>query len=361
MDELKALRSLARALGVHTRYIDGLGKHVLVGPETLMRVCTALGAPIQRFADAEDALRSHRDTRATRLLPPVLVAWDGALSPIPIPEAATVHAEVRSSEGEVVRLERAGAELQLSRTLPAGFHQLTLEAGDRVATATVIAAPVKSWRRPGSHRSWGIGTHLAALRSARSRSVGDVRDLASFCHWVRDRHGDLVTVLPLLPTFNTEPAEPSPYSPVSRLFWSELMLDLGDAHRPAVAPPTLDVRVADAEVRTALSARPAPDSRLLDHELVRYARFRGAQARLGRNWRDWPAHARTGYLSAEHVDPDEERFHLTAQTLVREQLRSLKRQLEHDGMRLGLDLAVGVPPGGEEPPARQNPLCGREL
>src|SRR5918997_4728350 len=117
MDELKALRSLARAMGVHTRYIDGLGKHVLVGPETLMRVCAALGAPIERLADAEDALRSHRESRATRLLPPVLVAWDGALSPIPFPEAGSVRAELRSSDGEVVRLKPVGAELRLARTL----------------------------------------------------------------------------------------------------------------------------------------------------------------------------------------------------------------------------------------------------
>src|SRR5919112_2264417 len=266
MDELKALRSLARALGVHTRYIDGLGKHVLVGPETLMRVCAALGANIDRLADAEDALRSHRNTEITRFLPPVLVAWDGALTPILVPEAASVYAEVRSSDGEVVRLEQFGAELRSSRPLPAGYHQLTVEAGGTLATSTVIAAPLRSWRRPGAYRSWGLGTHLAALRSSRSRSVGDLRDLASFCRWVREQHGDLVTVLPLLPTFNTDPAEPSPYSPVSRLFWSELMLDLEDAHRPTRAPASLDVKLADAEVRAALVTRAAPDPILLDDE-----------------------------------------------------------------------------------------------
>jgi 4-alpha-glucanotransferase len=102
----------------------------------------------------------------------------------------------------------------------------------------------------------------------------------------------LVTVLPLLPTFNEAPPEPSPYSPVSRLFWSELILDLGVAHRPSARPTTLDVTRADAEVRAALTGHPVPDPSLVDEELIRYARFRGAQARLGRNWRDWPSHAR---------------------------------------------------------------------
>jgi 4-alpha-glucanotransferase len=56
----------------------------------------------------------------------------------------------------------------------------------------------------------------------------------------------------------------------------------------------------------------------------------------------------------EHVDPDEERFQLTAQVLLRGQLHGLKQQLEHDGMRLGLDLAVGVHPDGYDPWSRQS-------
>ena len=65
-DELKALRSLARAMGVHTRYINGLGKAVTVAPETLVRVCAALGAPIERPGDAAGALRAQRETTDAR-------------------------------------------------------------------------------------------------------------------------------------------------------------------------------------------------------------------------------------------------------------------------------------------------------
>jgi 4-alpha-glucanotransferase len=160
-------------------------------------------------------------------------------------------------------------------------------------------------------------------------------------------------VLPLLPTFNSEPVEPSPYSSVSRLFWSELILDLGEAHRPAVGARTLDVRPADAEVRAALAGLPTPDASLLDDELVRYARFRGAQARLGRDWRSWPAKARAGDLGPKHIDPEEERFHLVAQALARRQLGQLRGDLDRDGIRLGLDLAVGVHPDGYDPWSRQ--------
>jgi 4-alpha-glucanotransferase len=353
MDALKSLHALAKAMGVATDYIDGLKKPVEVGPDTLVRVCAALGAPIARPADAKDALHAVRDAQKHGIVPSVVVAWDGVLRPVTVAARGPVHATLRLEDGETYPVQVNGTEVRTRPPLPIGYHRLTVKAGGTSATCTVIAAPVHAYRRPGNHRSWGVGTQLAALRSARSRSLGDIRDLESLCRWVQDRGGDLVTVLPLLPTFNTEWPEPSPYSPVSRLFWSELVLDLGEAHRPTSAPTVLDVTQADAEVRAALAAHPAPDPSQLDDELVRYARFRGTQSRLGRNWRDWPAHARGGTLEPEHVDAEEERFHLIAQTMARRQLHDLRERLEPDGMRLGLDLAVGAHPDGYDPWSRQ--------
>jgi len=352
MDELRALRSLATAMGVYTRYTDGLGRRVKVAPETLVRVCAALGAPVAQPGDAPQALRALRATRDPGRLPPVLVAWNGALAPVPVGEGSA-RAVLRLEDGAAAPLASSAAGLRAPQ-LPPGYHRLTVERSGITQTCTVIAAPVQAWHRPGSDRSWGIGTHLAALRSARSRAVGDVRDLEATCRWVRASGGDLVTLLPIGPTFNRDSPEPSPYSPVSRLFWSELILDLGSAHRPTPAPPTLDVTAADAEVRLALEGRPAPDPAHLDEELVRYARFRGAQARLGKNWRDWPSLARAGRLRDAHVDPAEVRFHLLAQTLARQQLHDLRGRLDVEGLRLGLDLAVGVHPDGYDPWSRQH-------
>jgi 4-alpha-glucanotransferase len=343
-------------MGVHTRYIDGLGHRVSVGPETLVRVCAALGAPVERPADAAEALRARRAARGAEALAPVLVAWDGVLPPVPQLHGAAARGQLRGANGSVQPIVAMHGHAHPAHPLAPGYYELRVETRRGVETSTVISAPVHAWRRPESPRSWGVGTHLAALRSARSRSVGDLRDLRSVCDWIRGRGGDLVTVLPLLPTFNTEPAEPSPYAPVSRLFWSELVLDLADGHRPTSAPATLDVRRADAEVRAALAGRPAPDS--VDSELASYARFRGAQARLGRNWRDWPTPARAGRLEPAHVDPAEERFHLAAQTLVRAQLIDLRRQLDQSGMRVGLDLAVGVHPDGYDVWSRQSLYAG---
>jgi 4-alpha-glucanotransferase len=356
MNEIDALQALARRLGVHTHFEDGLKNPVTPGPETLVRVCAALGAPLDRPERADEALRAVEDRRARRRLPPSVVAWDGHLPGLPLSGDGSPpdRVELAYEDGGTRALEVVQEVVRCPDPLPLGYHTLVVEEGGTRERCTVISAPMLAYRRPGAHRSWGVGAHLAALRSSRSRSLGDVRDLEVVCDWVAERGGDLVTVLPLLPTFNqaTDP-EPSPYSPVSRLFWSELLLNLGDGHRPVPPSARLDVTRADEEVRAALAGLPAPDPDGLAPELVRYARFRGAQARLGRNWRDWPADARTGALRPEHVDPDEERFHLVAQTQVREQLAGLRGRLDEKGVRLGLDLAVGAHPDGYDTWSRQ--------
>ena len=353
MDELAPLHSLAHSMGVQTTFVDGLHRQVEVAPETLVQVCASLGAPIIRPEEASAALLAHERARSDRFIPPVLVAWDGTLTPLRFAGDHPLEAELTLEDGTDFPLAVLRSELKLEGTLPMGYHRLTVACGDRSADSTIIAAPERSWRSAESDRSWGLGTHLAALRSSRSRSLGDLADLEFLCRWVGARGGDLVTVLPLLPTFNGPPPEPSPYSPVSRLFWSELILDLGSAHRPTDSPERLDVSRADAEVRAALEGRGAPDASKLDPELLRYARFRGAQGRLGRDWRQWPEPARSGALTPRDIDTAEERFHLLAQTRVREQLDRLGAKLDEWGVRLGLDLAVGVHPDGYDPWSRQ--------
>jgi 4-alpha-glucanotransferase len=348
MDDLSALHQLADALGVACGYEDGLGRPVSVEAETLVPVCRALGAQLDDVSGAPEALRAHRAALDEPEVPiaPVLVAWDGVLRPVRYRSLDAVTGHLALEGGDTVPLDPMMGTLRCARRLPYGYHTLVVEGAANRWTSSVIAAPTRAWRRPGAHTSWGVGTHLAALRSRRSRSVGDVGDLERTCRFVAEHGGDLVTVLPLLPTFNEPPAECSPYAPVSRLFWSDLVLDLGDAYAIAGPVSSLDVTAAAHEVRRALADRPAPGPDALDDELRRYAAGRGAQAKLGRNWRDWPTGARDGALESEHVDADVERFHQVAQLEVRRQLSVLRDGLDEIGMRLGLDLAVGVHPDG---------------
>ena len=144
MNELDALTSLAELLGVHTRYIDGLGRPVTAGPDTLVRVCAALGAPIERPADAAEALRACRDAAEQKGLAPVLVAWDGRLPPTPVPGTGSLEAELRLEDGEVVPLEIRGSEIRASGPLPLGYHHLRVDSRNGTQSSTVI--PNSVWR-----------------------------------------------------------------------------------------------------------------------------------------------------------------------------------------------------------------------
>ena len=352
------LRTLARYLGVATTYEDGLGRRVRVGAETLVRVCRSLGAEMDNEAGAATALAGIRAERSAEHLAPVVIAWDGCLtgSRVPTtPGVAVARAAMTLEDGTVLEMDTGDGSIRCHHVLPPGRHRLEACIGGHEATAHVISAPSRTWSAPteagghrgnGPDRAWGLAAQLPALRSSRSRSVADLTDLEAFGDWVADRGGRLVTVLPLLPTFNELPAEPSPYSPVSRLFWSELILDLGVDNRPVGPVDRLDVVRAAGEVRAALVTRATPPEDTLDPELVSYARFRGAQRRLGRDWRDWPEPQRSGVLGDDDIDPEEYRFHLTAQVLVRDQLADTLDHLGRAGLDLGLDLAVGVHPEG---------------
>src|SRR4029077_16326735 len=159
MEDRSALHALARELGVSTSYVDGLARPVTPSPETLARVCAALGGRGRAQPHAAEGLRAVRDARAPDASPPVIIAWDGYR--------------------------------QNHESLPWGHH--------RDGQTTIISAPSAAWRRGEGNRSWGVSAQLAALRSARSRTFGDVQDLEAVCRWLKHQGGGVVTPVPLLP------------------------------------------------------------------------------------------------------------------------------------------------------------------
>lgn len=358
MTELSSLHALARALGVATEYTDGLGCTVEVAPDTLTLVCKALGAELEQPRDAAAALVAHREAQAARTLPPVVVAWNGVLPPVTLSGPAAQAAVVLDS-GLSLSLRQVGDQLGLDEPLPFGEHRLLVDMAGQLHSARLLVAPTVAWNDPGeATRGWGVMTHVPSLRSSRSRSIGDLRDLTTLAQWLRAQGAGVLSVLPLLPTYNTPPIECSPYAPVSRLFWSEVMLDLGARHHPVPGGSRLDFEQADREVRQALAEHAVPDAVEVPPELLRYAMFRGAQRRLGRDWRRWPGEAAGGVLDPRLVDREEARFHLVAQRIAAAQLASLRGTLDGMGMRLALDLAVGVHPDGYDAWSRQPLFAG---
>ena len=107
-----------------------------------------------------------------------------------------------------------------------GYHRLRVETASQVHEASVICAPAAAHSFDSSEgRLWGLFLPLYALHTERSWGAGDFTDLGRLLAWTRELGGSAVGTLPLLASYLDKPFDPSPYSPVSRLFWNEFYVD----------------------------------------------------------------------------------------------------------------------------------------
>lgn len=395
----RALEDLARFHGVEVEHWDGLHRHVVASDDALVAALRALGVDLAGAGDADDALRRVGLAAWDRGVEASSVTWRGDAPSLRLrfreadagrrvrvtlaPEGDAAPARVVESVlGELARTDAADVEgvRFLEATLPLGAP---LDDGRHVATVEglaagplrqhVLAAPRAAFTPDEAERGWGVFVPLYALHSARSLGVGDLTDLEALVDWVRRLGGDVVGTLPLLATFLGDggPFDPSPYAPVSRLFWNEVYLDVdrlpelaasADARAARAAPEVagavggaadhvdwatamrLKRRVLAPCARAFFAAGGASDPAfrafLADHPRSSdYARFRAATEAYGAAWHVWPDAARAGDLTAVEVDADTVRLHLYAQFRAAEQAGRVAGGLY-------LDLPLGVHPDG---------------
>jgi 4-alpha-glucanotransferase len=394
----RALAQLARLHGVHTRYVDAARQRQQVSPQALLAVLRSLGVPLERVTDAAEALRQSRRARVNRMLEPVHVVWRGMRGTIPLrlPEriSAPLCCQWELEDGRTrrdhlplkkLRVRRASVvdgvryvtrDVPVPAYLPAGYHRLAFECDPDRFETLVFCAPERCFAPPESRRVWGMFAPLYALHSGGSWGAGDFNDLTEFMGWVAQQGGQFVGTLPLLPAFLDQPCEPSPYSPLSRLFWNEFYLDLERvpeletdiaARRRMLAPeflarlrelrqaPLVDYATQMSLKRQVLEvlcrsffARPSPrfsafEQFSRDHpEVADYARFRAVHERRGRSWTEWPARLRNGELRDGDCRPSCRHYHLYIQWLAHEQMTRLSERARKQGVDLYLDMPLGV-------------------
>lgn len=392
--------------GVELAHDDIAGERHQASPEALLAVLRALGAPIERMEDLPGALRQRRQALWQQGAEPIAVAWEGRPSALKTRRPAVdadrpieCRLSLETGETRTWRVEAAQlgqredievegvrfvtGRLPLPDDLPCGYHRLRLDSGYLAVETLVIAAPRRAWTPEGgrqNERSWGVFLPLYGLRSESDWGAGDLTDLEALLAWVGDLGGRLVGTLPLLAAFLETPFCPSPYAPVSRLFWNEFYLDLTRVPELERCPdarellesnafqeqigmlrgaPMVDYRRLAAIKRSVLSALARcffsqPSQRLeafdrfrLEHpRLEDYARFRAAAERRGEPWRVWPEPLRNGVLAAGDFDEAAKRYHLYAQCLAHEQMTRLAERARSTGAQLYLDLPMGVHPDG---------------
>ena len=381
--ERRELRELALLYGVQPAYFDVSGNHVEASAESLLAVASALAGPFEGMDDVAEALATRRDELESRLIEPVLVAWDGRLPEIELrcPKAKgngggrsiggggsigdggalVCHLDLENGERrawtyDLDSLPQATPRIRwlaLPEALPPGYHRLEVKLGGRAARALVIAAPVRAFAGDG-RPSWGVFLPLYALRTARSWGTGDLTDLAALAEWTAGLGGGAVGTLPMLATFLDEPCEPSPYAPASRLFWNELYLDprqLPEATLCPAAQRLLESTELAAEMQALASlplvdyprvatlkrrvleemvawcfASPGPRRQELERfvaahpQVADYAAFRAVGDRRGESWQAWPERLREGSLAPADYDAEDYRYHLWTQWAMEQQM-----------------------------------------
>jgi 4-alpha-glucanotransferase len=401
----RGLHRLARLHGVQTAYQDNDRRRVNASPDAIMEALRALRVPLRGAGDIARLLDIRQRDLWERVLEPVVVAWrddDGpssncAMVRLPARLAdrplrlaiALEDGGMRRWTADATILEVADRSCVAGRDylalraplpdVPAGYHELHLTisgggtGGEARFEALLISAPRRaaSWAAVVGERGWGLFAPLYSLweRGGRDRGSADSPTfglLDRLAERVADRGGAVVGTLPLLAAFLDDPYEPSPYSPVSRLFWNELYVAPPDWPEPepgAAAPPAyrdrlFDPRAAMAGKRPALEAaaraffgagevEPAElaSFRARNPRADDYARFRALVARWGR-WSEWPDRLRGRDVRAEDFDADEARYHLYVQWLAERQLSGATERAESSGVGLYLDLPLGVHPDG---------------
>ncbi len=398
--EVSLLHQLARLYGIEISYYDGRGCLRRASEDSLLAVLMALGAPVNDMHDIESALREHQQEQWRRCSEPVVVVWDRECAclefNLPADRADSLaECELKLEYGEVYNwksdlsllpvLQAAPVEgtgyvvkqLELPYVLPWGYHRFRLLQGPNSWDTLIICAPSQAY---GVDRIWGGFLPLYSIQSRNNWGSGDFLDLKALLNWLQDRGGSVVGTLPLLATYMDKPFDPSPYSPVSRLFWNEFYINAAavpELERCPQAQSLLNSSALQKEIEVLRSdplvnyRRGMAVKRKVLEELGRccfagdgvrqeairrwteeypgardYARFRAAAEKQLAGWPAWPQRMQEGMLRQSDYDPEVERYHLYIQWVAREQLRSVSTQPGRQGSGLYLDLPLGVNGGG---------------
>jgi 4-alpha-glucanotransferase len=201
--------------------------------------------------------------------------------------------------------------------------------------------------------------------------VGDYTDLGRAARWVGGLGGGFLSTLPLLATFLDAPFEPSPYSPASRLFWSELFIDVTAVPGWAGPDATLAAEIAACQAgdvvdyrrtaalkrrelqRAALhaSSDPAIHTALTQYagghpRVDDYARFRAVGDRRREGWPAWPQRLRDGVIRDGDYARENYEYHRFVQWQADTQLAAAAGRSGDSAAMLYLDMPLGANPVG---------------
>lgn len=393
---IRLLHYLARFHGVQTAYYDVAHRRHYAPPEALLALLQALGVPVSSLKEVPSALRESLLARWNSPLEPVAIAWDGGAVELGLRLPAelaggAIKGHLRLEDGEARTIAWRGSDLTTLQTaevggvryvmktlplpgLPWGYHHLALEWQGGTGETLIISAPLRAYAH--QQRVWGVFAPMYALRSERSWGCGDLSDMGNLLDWVASQGGSLVATLPFLARFMSDNVDPSPYSPISRLFWNEVYIDVTGAPELPFCPEAQSL-ISSASFQQELAALRRSDlvdypqvmslkrralealarcffARQQDHLTAfrqclettpwfeKYAQFRAASERRRARLSAGSDISISGAIARGDYDEDTVRYYLYCQWLLHEQLRELAQRARGNGGGLYLDFPLGV-------------------
>ena len=388
--ELEQLYELARLHWLETSFYDGLGQFRQSSPQAIIAVLQSLGVPIDSLADVTEALRDLKSAKKDDFVEPITVAWKAESTELSIrlKTSAPLKGSLRMESGEERHLEmepRNGSNDQygdyaLPAELACGYHFLEVETSCCCGKTLLIVAPKSAFSPPQDGNKWGAFLPLYALTSETNWGAGNFTELGRLAQWIASLGGHFVGTLPLFSAFLQNPLDPSPYAPVSRLFWNEFFIDPTETPEWSSSRGAQEIYGSNAFQAELLSHR---DSTWVDYEsqmkskrrvlerlaltffgrggrdlssfrqflttnaeVEDYAAFRAAQENLSQPWGVWPKRLRDGILLEHDYDPQVKDYHLYVQWVADRQMRSIQQLSREESVGLYLDLPLGVHPDG---------------
>lgn len=310
------LDQLCGLVGIQADYRDIWGKPHRVSDASRRALLAAMGI---EAGDEEQTVRSllrWREQHWAEMLDPVAVvpAGKAACIEVRLPSGRlkeTLHWSITLESGPRIEGNCAVADLEkrdraraggvehhaLGLALPPvdeiGYHRLqVLTSAGTPWDITLIVHPAAAYwpeaLRPPHARTWGLGTQLYGLRSARNWGIGDFSDLVQVVDWAAAGGAGLVGINPVHALFPHNPDHRSPYSPSSRQFLNVLHIGVEDipeypecdAARALVSAPDFQAALKAARAAPLVAYREVAGLKLPVLEAI-YAHFR--QKHLGAN------------------------------------------------------------------------------
>ncbi|HVT64151.1 MAG TPA: 4-alpha-glucanotransferase [Mycobacteriales bacterium] len=219
----------------------------------------------------------------------------------------------------------------------------------RVPSPEPFAASEAPQARRPAERGVAVTTPLYAVRGRDDWGIGSFRDLRELADLAATWRANLIGTLPIFAISTDRPIDPSPYLPISRLFWNELHVDVAGA-------------AALAGCDTPEAMRPDPLVRAgaaVDYDTVAHAKREALEAcatamheadgrRRNAFERFVTEHEELASYAAFRANGDERaaQYHRFVQFAADRQLADAKDHGDALGIGLYLDLPVGVHPNG---------------